>query len=249
MGTEVIGTDVKSIDLAALLLAYGFTLAGCSTVETVSLDSVTRPEDRGTMTSWRFKDAPAPCGETLASVRQRWELPRRETVDAVQLARLLAHNHAALRHVAANPQGFHVRSLGGLGMVDRSGGTRYEFGQVFGGTADTDTMALAITLGVRLVGVGKAGGQMRAEFAADAGNVTLADVRAMLKSEALRREENMSPCALLVCMLENRKAILENMHNFRKQVRLTADGGQTQALYTPATATAEQKRQLEKHFS
>lgn len=248
MSVEVIGTEVKSIDLAALLLAYGFELDGVSTIEAVSLDSVTRQEDKGTMTSWRFKSN-APNGTSLNTVRSKWELPRRQTVDPVPVARLLAHNHAALRHLARTPQPFHVRDLGGLGMVDRNGGTRYEFGTVYGGTADTDTMALAITLGVRLLGVGVQMGQMRAEFASDPGALTLADVRALLKSEELRREDNLTMCALMVCMLDNRKTILDNMHNFRKQVRLTADGGQTQALYTPSTATREQKEQLERHFS
>lgn len=248
MSVEVIGTEVKSIDLAALLLAYGFELAGVSTIETVSLDSVTRPEDRGKMTSWRFKRT-APNGMNLDEVRAKWELPKKATLDPVAACRLLAHNHAALRHRAHTPEAFHVRAIGELGMVDRSGGTRYEFGTVYGGTADTDTMALAITLGVRLLSVGVQMGQMRAEFASDPGALTLADVRALLKSEELRREDNLTMCALMVCMLDNRKTILDNMHHFRRQVRLTADGGQTQALYTPSTATREQKEQLERHFS
>lgn len=136
------------------------------------------------------------------------------TLDPVAACRLLAHNHAALRHRAHTPEAFHVRSIGELGMVDRSGGTRYEFGTVYGGTADTDTMALAITLGVRLLGVGVQMGQMRAEFASDPGALTLADVRALLKSEELRREDNLTMCALMVCMLDNRKTILDNMHHF-----------------------------------
>ena len=248
--TKSLGSQVDSIDLAALLLAYNFPLVEANVVETVSLDSVTRPEDRGKMTSWRF-GARNPSGMTVDSVRQKWELPRKGSCSTIAIARLLAHNHAVLRHLATCAQAYRVEPLeGGLGILHSGEGEPIgnRLTALAGeSTCDTDAMALCITLGVR-GSLYIQGGQLRGAFYREDGKVSLRDVLSMLRDSRLRAENNLSMCAVLVCMLDNRKVILENMHAMRKKVRLTQCGGQVQALFTEGSLSREQKLEIERHF-
>lgn len=247
--TQVIGSRINSIDLAALLLAYGFELADMATVETVSLDSTTRAQDKGSMHSWSFRPRSV-CGLSVDDIRARWRMPRKASVDPVQVGRLLAHNHAALRHAAQQQRGLEVQDVGGLGRIDAPGRAVPMVTDYGGGVTDLDCAALAVTLGVQPCAVMTRLGRYAVDFARpQPGQVGLADVQAMLRDPALRREDNLSLCAVLVCMLDNRRVILDNIHQARRRVRLTASNGQVQALIEPAALSARQRAEVERHFS
>lgn len=250
MESEILTAEISNIDLAAMLIAMDFRLMDASTVTPVSLDSITAKKDTFKMTSWKFAKK-STSGVSLESVKQKWRIPGKYTLDKVKLCRLLAHNHSCIRHIAAEPCSFHVMDLDGIGRIDRSAGNNVPLQSVRRpvGTCDTDAIALAITLGVRPVSCCCYNGRFYVAFLpGDGTTVSLVDVEVMLKDRSLRRDENDSVPSILVCMLDNRQVILDNIHNLRKRLRITADGGFTQALVPAEGLSQAQKEAVERHF-
>lgn len=246
--TEVISCEVSSIDFAALLIAMGFELVDTSVIETVSLDSITAPKDRYTGSVWHFKTNG--LNGSVNAVKGRWKLPTRLSTDAVELARLLAHNLSALKHAAIDKKEFRVRDLGGIGMIDNSGEwVRMNTYLRFGGTCDTATAALAITLGCKPAMCYVKGGKFYTVFDdSDPSQLRLEDIKRMMADPNMRREDNNTWMATLVCMLDNRAYILDNLHTIRRKLRITADGGMTQAL-VDKDMDEKTKRALDRHFN
>lgn len=250
MESEIITGEISNIDLAAMLIAMDFRLMDASTITPVSLDSITAKKDTFKMTAWKFAKH-STSGVSLESVKQKWKIPGKYTLDKVKLCRLLAHNHSCIRHIAAEPCSFRVMNLDGIGRIDRSSGDNIPLqpGRRPVGTCDTDAIALAITLGVKPVSCCSYNGRFYVAFLpGDGSTINLNDVEVMLKDKALRRDENTSVPSILVCMLDNRQVILDNIHTMRKRLRITADGGFTQALVPADGLSQAQKEAVERHF-
>lgn len=47
----------------------------------------------------------------------------------------------------------------------------------------------------------------------------------------MRNVLNDNAIATLICQLDNREVILENIQNMRKKIRLIANGGETQVMF------------------
>lgn len=153
---SILGSSIESIDLAALLLALDFPINDASVIEGKNLDSAGH-DPKKTM-SWKFCNTSTDGRYTIDKVKDGWKLPKKFTLDVLQLSRLLAHNMAVLKNVAKRPQGLIYSDFGGIGIIgDEKKSdvvkdiTLNNIG--FGGCSDTSTNALAITLGCIPVGM------------------------------------------------------------------------------------------------
>lgn len=246
----LISGEVGNIDFAALCLALGFKIKDTSVIETVSLDSITAPRDKFNSCMWYFYKY-GPNGD-IDNVKNSWTIPDKFTTDTVKLARLLAHNLSALKHIIQEEgSGFYCKDLGGIGIITKREGyfVHNEPLGMYGGTCDTNTIALAITLGVTPMMCYRRHGRFYVIFDNLGNNtITLEDVKGFIASPIMRREDNNSFVAVLVCMLDNRQHILDNIHNMRKKLRITADNGLTQALVSKDGLSKEMEEAVYKHF-
>lgn len=111
----------------------------------------------------------------------------------------------------------------------------------FGGECDTATCALAITLGVVPQSLYVERGRLSVVFLTVPSQVSLNDVKRMLRDPKMRDPENMHAVAILVCQCENRQVILDNMHRMKRNRRLIADGGDTQNSLQPRQCFGERQ--------
>lgn len=247
---SIIGSTTESVDLAALLLALNFPLMDACVIKGQSLDNSRDP--RKTM-SWKFAQKSVDGRYDVDKVKRGWVLPKSFTLDVLQLSRLLAHNLAIIKSVAKRPQGLIYSDLGGIGIVgdeaksdDVKDLAVHTIG--YGGTCDTQAIALAITLGVRPSAMYVRQGRLYMVFDYKSGAVNIDDVIGMLKDDNMRDERNTKEIAVLICQLDNRGEILANIDKFRQKVRLIADGGDTQVMYDPNRLSAKDKERIYKFF-
>lgn len=200
--SRLISTTTESIDLAALLLALGFTLNDVSQAEAKSVDG-TRTPKQSTM-SWDFSEKSEDGAWSIDKVQSGWTLPKQFTLDTLQLSRLLSHNLAVLKHCAQRPQALIWTDLGGIGILGNE-----PYGDVtkelpinsigWGGCHDTPTIALAITLGCTPVGLYRKQGQLHVLFQDFSDRVNVSDIQRFMADDRLRDPLNSNAIAVLVC--------------------------------------------------
>lgn len=247
----VIGTDIESIDLAALLIALDFPLIDVHVIEGVNIDSAGK-NPKNTM-SWKFCDKSTDGKYSVDKVRAEWKMPKEFTLDVLKLSRLLAHNLSVVKKIAKRPQNAIYTDMGGIGVI---GDRQYRGNSKdlpisnhgFGGVCDSDTIALAVTLGVVPNNMYVSGGRLYMTFFDDAKSIGLNDVVNMMRDERLRNVANTNPVAVLACQLDNRSVILENMDKMRRKVRLIADGGETQVLFEKGRLSEENKKRIQSYL-
>lgn len=231
--TTTMGSSIESVDLAALLIALDFNLISCNTVEGINLDGGKAPKKTIT---WKFADQSKNGKHKMSSVRQKWVLPKEFTLDVYKLSRLLAQNLGILKNVSKRPSSLVWNDLGGIGLLSTDHLTNnYRDLSIsnrgFGGVCDTNTAALAITLGVIPNGLYVDNGRLYVSFDFTPNAVNVTDVFKMLKDPNMRNVLNDNAIATLICQLDNREVILENIQNMRKKIRLIANGGETQVMF------------------
>lgn len=247
---STIGTTIDSIDLAALLIALGFPLVSCNTVEGIRLDGGVAPKKTIT---WKFKDYSEDGKHKIDNVRQKWVLPKDFTLDVFQLSRLLAQNLGIIKNIAKRPETIVWNDFDGIGLLANKEKTVNNkvipiSTTGFGGVCDTATIALAITLGVVPNTMYVNNGRLYMTFLNNGNNVTVNDVHNMLKDPAMRDPNNKNAIAVLICQLDNRSEILANIDNMRKKIRLIGDDGETQVLFEKGKLTQKDKAKIEDLF-
>lgn len=181
-------------------------------------------------------------------------MPKEFTLDAIPLSRLLAHNLAMLKSIAAKPRNVIFSDLGGVGMLSdnpRSDNAKdlLIHNNGFGGESDSATCALALTLGVIPQSLYvERGGRLSVVFLNTQDQVSINDVKRLMNDPRMRDPENMHAVAVLVCQLENRQVILDGIHNNRmkRNRRLIADGGETQILYNPDSVSDKDRERIKR---
>lgn len=244
----VMGGSTESVDLAALLMALGFHCDEAKVIEGINVDNGRKQPS--TM-SWQFSPKSLDNKYDIDKVKRSWKLPKSFTLDAVPLSRLLAHNLAVLKSIAAKPRNVIFSDLGGIGMLSDNPQTENAkdlliHNNGFGGECDTATCALAITLGVVPQSLYVERGRLSVVFLTVPSQVCLHDVKRMLRDPKMRDPENMHAVAILVCQCLNRQVILDNMHRMKRNRRLIADGGDTQILYNPDSVSEKDKDRIKR---
>lgn len=184
--------------------------------------------------SWSFSQKSLDGKFDIDKVKRAWKLPKDFTLDAIPLSRLLAHNLALLKSLSVKPRNVIYSDLGGIGMLSdnpRSSNAKdiLIHNNGFGGECDTATCALALTLGVIPQSLYVERGRLSVVFLNTQDQVSINDVKRLMNDPRMRDPENMHAVAILVCQLENRQIILDEIHNNRvkRNRRLIADGGET----------------------
>lgn len=248
---SILGSSIESVDLAALLISLDFPLNEASVIEGKNLDSAGH-DPKKTM-SWKFCNTSTDGRYTIDKVKEGWKLPKKFTLDVLQLSRLLAHNMAVLKNVAKRPQGLIYSDFGGIGILadEKKSDVAKDIplnNIGFGGCSDTAANALAITLGCIPVAMYKRGNNLSMLFDYREGKVNIDDIKKMINDDRMRDENNKNAIAVLICQLDNRQEILANIDKFRKKIRLIADGGETQVLYDPNSLSSRDRERIERHF-
>lgn len=225
----IVGGSTESVDLASLLMALGFKLDDAKVIEGINVDS--GREQPKTM-SWSFSQKSMDGKFDIDKVKRAWKMPKEFTLDSIPLSRLLAHNLAMLKSLSVKPRNVIFSDLGGIGLLSdnpRSDNAKDIFihNTGFGGESDSATAALAITLGVVPCSLYVERGRLSVVFLNTQDQVSLNDVKRLMRDPRMREPENMNSVAILVCQLENRQVILDNLHNMKRNRRLVADGGET----------------------
>lgn len=245
-----IGTSVDSIDLAAFLIALGFPLISCNTVEGVRLDGGVAPK---TTITWKFKDLSEDGKHKIDNVKQKWVLPKKFTLDVYQLSRLLAQNLGIIKNIAKKPQNIVWNDFDGIGMLANTEKTVNNkmlpiSTTGFGGVCDTATIALCITLGVVPNSMYVSNGRLYMTFLNNGNNVTVNDVHTMMKDPLMRDPKNTNAIATLICQLDNRSEILANIDKMRKKIRLIGDDGESQVLFEKGKLSDKDKKKISQMF-
>lgn len=247
----VLGSSTESVDLAALLMALGFRLDDAKVIEGINIDN--GKQQPKTM-SWSFSSKSVDNKYDIDKVKRQWKMPKAFTLDPVPLSRLLAHNLAMIKSLAVKPRNVIFSDLGGIGMLSdnpRSNNAKdlLIHNNGFGGECDSATAALAITLGVIPQSLYVERGRLSVVFLNTQDQVSLNDVKRLMNDPKMRDPSNMHAVAILVCQLENRGVIIENMHNIKRNRRLIADGGETQILYNPDSVSEKDKERIKRWLS
>lgn len=203
--------------------------------------------------SWEFRQKSNDHAYDLDKVRQGWSLPKSFTLDVLQLSRLLAHNLGILKHVSKRPQGVVWSDLGGIGMLGDSPKSStckdipiHNIG--WGGTCDTQAMALAITLGCIPATMYMRQGRLYMVFEYQHDKVNIDDVANMMRDDRMRDPLNKNAISILICQLDNRSEILKNMDSFKRKIRLVGEGGESQVLFDPERLSAKDKEKIYQFF-
>lgn len=203
--------------------------------------------------SWEFRQKSNDHAYDIDKVRQGWTTPKSFTLDVLQLSRLLAHNLAILKHVAKHPQNVVYNDLGGIGMLSDCSKSStckdipiHNIG--WGGTCDSQAMALAITLGCIPATMYMRQGRLYMVFEYQNDKVNIDDIVNMMQDDRMRDPLNKNAISILICQLDNRSEILRNMDKFRRKIRLVGEGGESQVLYDPDRLTAKDKEKIYRFF-
>lgn len=243
---SVLATSIESVDLAALLIALDFPMMDATVINGINVDS---NEKVNSTMSWKFGSRSSDGKYTIDKIRREWELPKEYTLDVCKLSRLLAHNVGVLKHVSKRPQALVWNDFGGIGMLsDEPRSATYKELPIsnsgFGGTCDTSTMALAITLGVIPLSMYISLGRLYMTFSRSDGQLDLNTVQKLMKDPSMRKEGVKNALAVLVCQLDNRAEILANMSMMKQKVRLVSDGGATQVMFTKGALSERDKKKI-----
>lgn len=245
--TSIIATTVESIDLAAFLLALGFPLIDVNKIESVKANEMMKFSKGTASLSWQFGQVSEDGRWNLEEVRNGWQLPKEYTLEAPKLSRLLAHNLSLVKSLSQRPRDINYRDMGGIGMISDNDGNiivRHQRSG-WGGTCNSQLIALAITLGLTPMESYTSCGRLYMTFnAATNGELTLNDLGGLLESPSMRDENNTHVIAYLICQLDNRQVILDDIHNYGKKIRLSSQDGKTQVLYNPASVNKDKQREI-----